>query len=132
MPLLLIVDDDPDTRSVLGGILTRHGYTVEYASNGWEALLQVDRERYDLILLDIMMPGLDGGKFLTILRNYGRRGATPVVVVTALNATEAASRISPNVAHGIIEKKGGDFYDRMVGQVELIVGEGHQLYPGDN
>jgi CheY-like chemotaxis protein len=122
MAQILIVDDEPDTRDVLGRLLTLHGYSVEFAANGWEALLEIDRIGYDLILLDIMMPGLDGAKFLEILRSYASRSTTPVVIVTALDRREAMARIHPNPTQGIIEKKGAGFYDELIDRVRMIIG----------
>jgi DNA-binding response OmpR family regulator len=122
MAQILIVDDEPDTRDVLGRVLTKHGYQVEYAANGWEALLEIDRIGYDLILLDIMMPGLDGAKFLQILRSYASRSTTPVVIVTALDKREAMARIAPNPTQGIIEKKGAHYYDELIKRVETVIG----------
>ena len=119
---ILVVDDEPDTRDVLGRVLTRRGYGVEYAANGWEALLEIDRRDFDLILLDIMMPGLDGAKFLEILRGYAARSKTPVLIVTALDRPEALARIGASRAQGIIEKKGDRFYDELIKRVELVIG----------
>ena len=122
MAHILIVDDEPDTRDVLGRVLTKHGYTVDYAANGWEALLEIDRRGFDLILLDIMMPGLDGAKFLEILRGYAARSTTPVVIVTALDRPEALARIGRNPAQGIVEKKGAGFYDELLKRIEVVIG----------
>ena len=122
MAHILVVDDEPDTRDVLGRLLSRHGYTIEYAANGWEALLEIDRRGFDLILLDIMMPGLDGAKFLEILRGYAARSTTPVVIVTALDQPEAMARIGGNSTQGIVEKKGERFYDELIERIRMVIG----------
>ena len=124
MPHILIVDDEADTCDLLGRFLVRHGYTVECAHNGWEALLEVDRRGFDLILLDIMMPGLDGPKFLNILRGHASGSSIPVLVVTALDRGEAEQRLRDGSAQGVVEKKGHTFYDDLLEGVRMIVGSG--------
>ena len=64
--------------------MRKRGHTVVVAANGWEALLALDEAPVDLVLLDQMIPGMDGPTFLSILRNDQRRRATPVILVTAL------------------------------------------------
>jgi hypothetical protein len=65
---ILVVEDEVDTRMVLGKFLSVAGHEVIPAANGWEALLVLDTTSVDLILLDVMMPGMDGVTFLQILR----------------------------------------------------------------
>jgi two-component system, sensor histidine kinase and response regulator len=122
MARILIVEDDADTQYLLGQVLERQGYHVTNASNGWEALLEVDKSAFDLILLDIMMPGLDGAKFLSILRNYAARSAVPVLIVTALDRSEALARIRPHAPDGVVEKKGDDFFDDLLTRVQKLLG----------
>ncbi len=57
---ILIVDDNPKNLQVLGNLLEKQQYNVEYALSGKEALEWVNSDQFDLILLDIMMPGMDG------------------------------------------------------------------------
>src|SRR5258706_6927079 len=92
MSTILIVEDDQDTREIMGRYLTLAGYEHVSASNGWEALLAVDQNRIDLILLDVMMPGMDGVTFLNILRNAQTKRNTPVVIVTAMSSQELNAR----------------------------------------
>lgn len=85
---LLVVDDTPENLSVLGEILMPH-YRVRAASSGERALLVAASEpRPELILLDIMMPGLDGYQVLSRLRENDATRDIPVVFVTALDAEE--------------------------------------------
>ena len=92
-PSILVVDDDRDTREVLQRHLERQGYHAVEAANGWEALIALDNHHIDLILLDVMMPGMDGMTFLRILRNAQRTMPLPVVLVTALAPQDAQSRL---------------------------------------
>src|SRR5687768_13062096 len=122
MSRILVVEDDADTQMLLAQYLTRHGYEVVCASNGWEALVTLDGEPFDLIVLDIMLPGLDGAKFLSILRGYVRKGLSlPVVVVTALERQEAAERLAPNTPEAVVEKRGGRFLTTMLERIRQLL-----------
>src|SRR6202044_593233 len=78
---LLVVDDDPDVLDSLGRALRLAGYSVSFASNGGEALEAVARSPVDLIVLDVLMPMVDG--FDTCRRLRERGDATPILVLTA-------------------------------------------------
>ncbi|MER5637395.1 response regulator transcription factor [Kitasatospora sp. NPDC002227] len=81
---LLVVDDEPALRDALESSLAFEGYEVLTATDGYEALDAVERERPDLVLLDIMMPRMDG---LTAVRRMRSRGDTaPVLMLTARDA----------------------------------------------
>lgn len=77
---LLIVDDDADIREMLGNYFVREGLDIVYACNGEEGLEIIKREQVSLILLDIMMPKMDGYRMLTKLREFSD---TPVILLTA-------------------------------------------------
>lgn len=85
---ILIVDDEPKNVQLLGNILREQHYHVEYAMNGNEALEWVNSRNFDLILLDIMMPGMDG---YTVCREIKSKPATrhiPVIFITAKTECE--------------------------------------------
>jgi two-component system, OmpR family, alkaline phosphatase synthesis response regulator PhoP len=77
---ILIVDDNIQLRSMLKSYLVQEGFTIDTASNGKEALFVARYEKPDLILLDIMMPEMDGYEFM---RLYSRESSTPVILLTA-------------------------------------------------
>jgi two-component system OmpR family response regulator len=83
---LLLVDDEENLRSMLAAALRHHGFEVEVAGSGREAIDAVAALRPDLVLLDVMMPDLDGFEVCRRLRNDGCR--TPVLFLTAKDATE--------------------------------------------
>ena len=85
MATVLVVEDERDSRELLARTVRKGGHTAVIAANGWEALLALDEAPVDLVLLDLMMPGMDGPTFLSILRNDQRRRSVPVVLVTALS-----------------------------------------------
>ena len=85
-PRLLLVDDEDNLRVMLQAALRHSGYDVESAATGRDALEAVAAVQPDLIVLDVMLPDLDGFEVCRRLRSEGRR--TPVVFLTARDATE--------------------------------------------
>jgi CheY-like chemotaxis protein len=81
---ILVVDDEPMVRQSLGQFLGDEGYSVEEAADGADALARVGEQRPDVILLDLMMPGMNGRQFLRALRDDPRYADVPVVVMTAV------------------------------------------------
>ncbi|MDA3954724.1 MAG: response regulator [Bacteroidales bacterium] len=80
---ILIVDDNPKNLQVLGNILVNNKYNVEYALNGKEALEWANTESFDLILLDVMMPEMDGFEVCEILRKNKDFDDIPIIFLTA-------------------------------------------------
>ncbi len=99
----LVVDDDPDARSRLRRILSRDGWDVREAENGADALARVDEGRPSVILLDLMMPVMDGFAFL---RAYRARpdGDAPVIVLTAKDVSEEEQTVLERQADRLIVK----------------------------
>lgn len=81
---ILIAEDDTELRQLFSHILTKNGYLVKGVSNGKEALEALDKEYYDLIISDIMMPIMDGYELVRLLRSSGSN--TPVMMITAKDA----------------------------------------------
>ena len=92
MAKILIVDDEPDMRTVLFHTLRSAGYQVSEAAGGEEALKKIKRTKFDLVLLDIMMPQMSGYEVLEKIREMPSRAKTPVVVVTAKHDPEGIRR----------------------------------------
>jgi CheY-like chemotaxis protein len=82
---VLIVDDDPDVREILTLALEGEQYSVREAANGHEALSVLARWRADLIVLDLMMPEMDGRSFLTEQHRIRDYADIPVLIVSALH-----------------------------------------------
>ena len=77
---ILVVEDDPDINQLLCTIMSDASYQCQPAFSGSEAMLWAERERFDLVLLDLMLPGLTGEEFITRIR----RGRTmPIIVLSA-------------------------------------------------
>ena len=80
---ILVVDDKVKNVQVLVSLLTEKGYNVEYALNGTDALQFVDSENFDLILLDIMMPGMDGFEVCKRIKKDESKREIPIIFLTA-------------------------------------------------
>ncbi len=85
--LVLVVDDDPDILQTLGLCLSSEGYRVLMAANGKEALEILDHEHPSVILLDLMMPVMDGWQFVAELDHRGRRDV-PLLILSADRAVQ--------------------------------------------
>ncbi|MFI0240497.1 response regulator transcription factor [Streptomyces sp. NPDC016845] len=79
-PRVLVVDDDPTVAEVVAGYLDRAGYLVDRAGDGPAALARAAAHRPDLVVLDLMLPGMDG---LEVCRRMRARGPVPVIMLTA-------------------------------------------------
>ncbi len=85
---LLVVDDNEMNRDMLARRLARRGYTVAVAEDGRQALAIIETQQFDLVLLDIMMPGISGLDVLQILRQRYSMAALPVIMATAKDQSE--------------------------------------------
>lgn len=79
---VLIADDEPDVRYVLKTALERHGFKIQEAGNGLDALEKIKNDPPDVILLDIMMPRLDGYSLHQKLKENPGTKDTPIVIIT--------------------------------------------------
>lgn len=109
---ILVVDDTPLNVKLLVDLLEFHNYEIVAASSGIEALEQVTKERPDLILLDVVMPGMSGYEVCQKVRGDPETAVLPVIMVTALDP--AQERI-----HGI-EAGADDFLIKPINQAELL------------
>lgn len=85
---ILIVDDEPKNIQLLGNLLAKKQYDIEFAMNGNECLEWLKRKSFDLILLDVMMPGMDGYEVCEKIKSdYGTKHI-PVIFLTAKSETD--------------------------------------------
>ena len=92
-PLVLVVDDDPDILDAICDILDAEGYRVARARHGEEALAQVEVERPAIILLDLMMPVMDGVAFAQALHDRPLDRDIPIVVISADGNPQRAASV---------------------------------------
>ena len=111
-PKILIIDDTPHNVKMLVDLLSAKGYATATATSGQAGLEQVEAERPDLVLLDVMMPGMDGYEVCRRIRANPEYGILPVVMVTALDP--ARERIKG------LEAGADDFLTKPVNMAELV------------
>ena len=108
---ILVVDDEPANRALLRKLLSHHGYEVEEAGDGVEALLAVDEHAPDVICLDVMMPRMDGIEVCQRLRGQPQRAGLPILLLTALDRPEDRARG--------LEAGANDFLSKPFDDIEL-------------
>jgi adenylate cyclase len=109
---ILVVDDTPVNVKLLADLLGAKGYDVVTAASGKEALAKVDSDRPDIVLLDVMMPGMTGYEVCRTLRDNPATVMLPVVMVTALDPSQ--ERVKG------IEAGADDFLTKPINQPELL------------
>jgi len=121
---VLVVDDNDDNVRIMSTILLARGFEVRIARDGKSALQSVEQQRPDLILLDIMMPGMNGMEVLDAIKTHPRSASIPVVMVTAKAQDD-------DLLHGY--RSGADYYvtkpftsRQLLYAVSLILGTDHQ------
>jgi two-component system, NtrC family, nitrogen regulation response regulator NtrX len=102
MPSILIVDDEPGVRSALGGVLRDEGYDVDAVESGEACLERLSRQAYDVVVLDIWLPGMDG--LQTLARMRERQVDTQVVIISGHGNIESAVRAIKMGAFDFVEK----------------------------
>lgn len=122
---VLVVDDNPDSVTIMRGILENRGYEVVAANTGSEALDLLRREAVDVVLLDVMMPEMSGMEVLQRIKENADTGSLPVILVTAKTHDE-------DLLSGY--QYGADYYitkpftaKQLVYGLELILGKGEPV-----
>ena len=110
-PSILIVDDEPDNFDVIETLLLERGYELHYASSGQEAIAALDTVQPDLILLDVMMPGIDGIELCRQLKAIAKWQTVPIIMATALNDKADLARC--------LQAGADDFISKPINRVEL-------------
>jgi PAS domain S-box-containing protein len=113
---LLLVEDDEASRATVRAAVERHGWTVDEAANGRVALDRVQHSKPDAILLDLMMPEMDGFEFLAQLREKSEWRDIPVIVVSALDLTEEDRKRLNGEVETVI-RKGAHDRDKLLRKV---------------
>ena len=116
MKKVLVVDDEPVVRAVVRDVLHEEGYAVVEAPDGRTVLEILDRERPDLVLMDVMMPGIDGREVYRVLRSREDLLDVPVVM---MSAAARADRLDPSIA-GFLSKPFD--LDRLMETVVQLIG----------
>jgi CheY-like chemotaxis protein len=91
---ILVVDDNPLSRKLLNDMLSAEGYSVHQAASGTEALSAIAEKQPDVVLLDIMMPDMDGFEVVRRLKADMKTNIPPIVIVTALDDEGSCARLA--------------------------------------
>ena len=110
-PRVLVVDDESSARDTLEAFLFREGYDLAFAASGPEALARLDEIEPDIILLDVIMPGMDGIEACQRLKTDKRWRHIPIILVTVLDSKE-------DLARGL-DAGADDFLSKPVNDLEL-------------
>lgn len=116
MAKILIVEDNMEIHEMEKLLLTKSGYETVSAFSGTEALLQVQREAFDLVILDLMLPGLSGGEVLSSIREESN---VPFLCVTAVDSVESKVELMKMGADDYLVKPFN--YDEFLVRVEAIL-----------
>ncbi len=103
-PLVLVVEDDRETRQFYTETLTRHGFAVDQAHNGNQALTKALESLPDLVLMDIAVPGIDGIELCRRLRADARTQQVPVLAVTGYDDRAYPDRVRLAGANHVLSK----------------------------
>jgi PAS domain S-box-containing protein len=104
---ILIVEDDPDSRDFVGRRLRDWGWHVTWAANGEQGLQKISEQVPSLIILDLMMPGMDGFEFLERLRMEEKWQGIPVVILSAMDLTSEQRKTLNQQVSNIVYKAAG-------------------------
>ena len=116
---VLVVDDEPDIRTVLRATLERHRCSVAEAENGKRIVTSARRHKADIVLLDIMMPGVDGYEALAALQANKRTRDIPIAMLTAMSDMASIERAIDAGATGYLTKPFS--VDMLYPQMEAII-----------
>lgn len=103
-PSILVVDDEPDNFDVIEALLSSQDYQLHYATNGQEAIASLELFQPDVILLDVMMPGMDGIEVCQRIKSMPQWESVPIIMVTALTSKEDLAKCLEAGADDFISK----------------------------
>jgi two-component system, OmpR family, response regulator MprA len=113
---ILVVEDDPRLAATLDRLLAADGYDVALAGDGNDALRRARERAFDLVILDVMLPGLDG---IAVCRRLRAAGAMPILILTALGGTEERVRGLDSGADDYVVKPFA--YDELMARVRALL-----------
>lgn len=101
---VLIIDDDPPIRNLLCVLLTRQGLRCDTANHGLDALDKIEHHNYLVMIVDLMMPHLDGAGFLQRAAEKIPPAEFPIVIMMTASDREAVERVGPGLVHTFVRK----------------------------
>lgn len=111
LPSILVIDDEPDNFDVIEALLSKQNYELHYSANGQEAIASLDFFQPDVILLDVMMPDMDGIEVCQRIKAIAKWQPVPIIMVTALTSKDDLALC--------LESGADDFITKPVNSLEL-------------
>lgn len=99
---VLVVDDEPAIRALVAKIVQRAGHPVDTARDGADAIAKLNESHYDVVVLDLMMPNVDGYALISHIKEQG--GRHPAIIVISAGESGALRQLDPSMVHSIIRK----------------------------
>ncbi|KXK14949.1 MAG: two component transcriptional regulator [Chloroflexi bacterium OLB15] len=119
---ILVVDDETGALTLIGIMLEHGGFNVLKAKNAGEALSQLDQSTPDLIILDVMMPGMDGIELCRVIRERDSTNKTPILILSARGDAESIIKGMEAGANDYLPKP--ILHHDLVSRVRSILGQG--------
>jgi CheY-like chemotaxis protein len=116
----MIIEDDPTSRDMMKTMLDKAGWKTSTAENGRVGLERIEEQQPDLILLDLMMPEMDGFEFVARLRQIEKWRKIPVIVLTAKDITHE-DRVKLNLYTQMIFQKGAYKKDKLLLEIKELL-----------
>lgn len=101
---ILVVDDEPAIRALLKKIIERRGYLVDDAKDGAEAIELLGKNGYDVLLIDLMMPNVNGFELVEHIATHPIPRRPSVIVITAAAESTPLRQLDPNIVHSVVRK----------------------------
>lgn len=120
---IVFIEDDPALQKALGGFLREQGYDVRMAADGAEGLAMAAREPPDLILLDLILPGMHGLEVLKAMRRDQTLQAVPVMVLTNVESNESVEQAIELGARAYLVKTSYSL-DEVLSKIQGVLGGG--------
>lgn len=124
-PYVLLIDDDHDVLGTLSRALTREGYEVKYATSGKDGIRLIKQQIPDLLILDVMMPGMDGIELCRVIRTRQDTNGTPILILSARGDAESIMRGIEAGANDYLPKP--ILHHDLVAKVRMMLGQTDQV-----
>ncbi len=99
---VLVVDDEPAIRALVAKIVERAGLTVDTARDGADAIEQMEAHPYSVVVVDLMMPNVDGYSLIDYIKS--RNGTRPAIIVVSAGDSSSLRQLDGSVVHSIVRK----------------------------
>lgn len=121
MKKIFVIEDDPDVTGVIQGIFETHGYEGSFFTNGEAAIPEIEKKFPDLVIMDIMMPGMSGFEVCQYLKRSGKTHNIPLIAITGYDSKDNRQKI---FASGIDDYLAKPFDTKtLIRKIKALLGE---------